>query len=63
MSKVQPEWLQYSNTKKLAHLQDHQTIADSIWTTEFRLYGEKRADFLKRVLGRKSPTVKKTPKA
>lgn len=47
-----------SKTKLKEYLLAHPTVADSTWTEEKREKGEKREDFIKRVLGRKSSTPK-----
>lgn len=47
----QAGWRDWSPEDKARHLLSHPTISDSSWTTENRLKGETRDEFVIRVLG------------
>ena len=45
-----PAWKTLPDQEKAAHLLEHETLADRTWTGEPRLEGEKRDDFIRRIL-------------
>lgn len=45
-------WRFMSTAEVVLHLKAHRTIPDSAWTSEKRLPGELRSDFIDRVLAR-----------
>jgi hypothetical protein len=44
-------WKDFAPAEKARHLLEHQTLPDRSWTDEPRLDGEKRSDFIVRLLG------------
>lgn len=56
MSESTKSWRDLPKTKLALFLYDHVQITDKSWTTEDRLPGESRDDFIKRVLGKKRPS-------